>query len=247
MDAFREDLAHAVRRLKQRPGFTLVAAGTLAVGIGGATALFSVAHAVILRPLPYADPDRLALVWQSDRERGQPFVEMSYPAFRDWRAGNPAFEDMAGMPSTNQSWTLSGKGEPVELVGRLVSWSFFRVLGVQPALGRTFTAENDRRGAARVAVLSQRLWRERFAADPGIVGRSLVLDREPFTVVGVMPEGFAYPAGVELWTPLVPGVSELAEQPGVFWMSALGRLKPGVTLEQAGRDMAAFSSSYNRE
>ena len=154
MDAFREDLAHAVRRLKQRPGFTLVAAGTLAVGIGGATALFSVAHAVILRPLPYAEPDRLALVWQSDRERGQPFVEMSYPAFRDWRASNPAFEGMAGMPSTNQSWTLSGRGEPLELVGRLVSWSFFDVLGVSPALGRPFREEEDRRGAARVVVLS---------------------------------------------------------------------------------------------
>ena len=167
MDAFREDLAHAVRRLKRRPGFTLVATATLAVGIGGATALFSVAHAVMLRPLPYAEPDRLALVWQSDRERGQPFVEMSYPAFRDWRASNPAFEDMAGMPSTNQSWTLSGRGEPVELVGRLVSWSFFDVLGVSPALGRPFREEEDRRGAARVIVLSHGLWRDRFASDPG--------------------------------------------------------------------------------
>jgi putative ABC transport system permease protein len=247
MSAFREDLAHAVRRLKQRPGFTLVAAATLAVGIGGATALFSVAHAVILRPLPYTEPDRLALVWQSDRERGQPFVEMSYPAFRDWRASNPAFEDLAGMPSTNQSWTLGGQGEPVELVGRLVSWSFFDVLGVSPALGRTLLEEDDRRGAAHVVVLSHRLWRARFASDPGIVGRAIVLDRGPFTVVGVMPEGFAYPAGVELWTPLVPGVNELAEQPGVWWMSALGRLKPGVSLAQARRDMTAFASSYNRE
>ena len=247
MGTFRQDLAHAVRRLARRPGFTLVASLTLAVGIGGATALFSVAHAVILRPLPYAEPDRLALVWQSDRERGQPFVEMSYPAFRDWRAGNPAFEELAGLPSTNQSWTFSGKGEPVELVGRLVSWSFFRVLGVPPALGRTLVEDDDRRGAARVVVLSDTLWRERFAADPGVVGRSITLDRDPFTVVGVMPKGFAYPAGAELWTPLVPGVSELAEQPGVFWMSALGRLKPGVSLEQARRDMAAFSSRYNGE
>jgi len=247
MGAFRQDLAHAVRRLARRPGFTLVATLTLAVGIGGATALFSVAHAVILRPLPYAAPDRLALVWQSDRERGQPFVEMSYPAFRDWRAGNPAFEELAGLPSTNQSWTLRGKDEPVELVGRLVSWSFFRVLGVQPALGRALVEDDDRRGAARVVVLSHGLWRDRFAADPGIVGRSITLDREPFTVVGVMPKGFAYPADVELWTPLVPGVNELAEQTGVWWMSAIGRLKPGVSLQQARRDMAAFATSYNRE
>jgi putative ABC transport system permease protein len=243
----RQDLASAARRLARRPGFTLVAAATLAVGIGGAVAIFSVAHAVMLRPLPYAEPDRLALVWQSDRERGQPFVEMSYPTFRDWRASNPAFEDMAGLPSTNQTWTMSGRDEPVELVGRLVSWSFFDLLGVRPALGRTLLAEDDRRGAPRVVVLSHGLWRDRFASDPHVVGASLVLDGDPFTVVGVMPEAFAYPAGVELWTPLVPGVSELAEQPGVWWMSAIARLKPGVSLAQARRDMAAHASEYNRE
>src|SRR5262245_49960241 len=247
MGAFRQDIAHAVRRLARRPGFTAVAALTMAVGIGGATALFSVAHAIILRPLPYAQPDRLALVWQSDRERAQPFVEMSYPAFRDWRAGNPLFEDMSGLPSTNQTWTLSGRGEPVELVGRLVSWNFFDVLGVRPALGRALATEDDRRGAPRVVVLSHALWRDRFGSDPRIVGSSLVLDGEPFAVVGVMPDGFAYPAGAELWTPVVPGVSELAEQPGVWWMSAVGRLKPGVALAQARRDMAAHASSYNRE
>jgi putative ABC transport system permease protein len=241
------DLAHAARRLWRRPAFAAVAAGTLALGIGGAVAIFSVARAVVLRPLPYASPERLAMLWQRDAERGQPFVEMSYPAFRDWRASNPSFEDMAGLPSTNQTWTLSGRGEPVELVGRLVSWSFFDVLGVRPALGRTLAADDDRRGAARVVVLSHALWRDRFGSDPRIVGASLVLDGEPFAVVGVMPDGFAYPTGVELWTPVVPGVSELAEQPGVWWMSAVGRLKPGVTLAQARRDMAAHASSYNRE
>jgi putative ABC transport system permease protein len=247
MGALRQDLEFALRRLARRPGFTLVAAGTLALGIGGATAIFSVAHAVVLRPLPYPQPDRLALVWQSDRERGQPFVEMSYPTFRDWRSGNPAFEDLAGLPSTNQTWTLLGRGDPVELVGRLVSWNFFDVLGVRPLLGRTLVAEDDRRGAPRVVVLSHALWRDRFGSDARLVGSTLQLDHEPFTVVGVMPESFAYPAGAELWTPLVPGVSELAEQPGVWWMSALGRLKPGVTLTQARREMAAYASGYNRE
>jgi putative ABC transport system permease protein len=247
MPALGEDLAHAVRRLARRPAFAAVATATLAVGIGGATALFSVAHAVVLRPLPYARPDRLVMLWQEDLERGQPFVEMSYPAFRDWRAANPVFEDLAGLPSTNQSWTLTGRGEPVELTGRLVSWSFFRVLGVPPALGRTLRPEDDRRGAARVVVLGHDLWRNRFGVDPRVVGTSLVLDGEPFTVVGVMPQGFAYPAGAELWTPVVPGVSELAEQPGVWWMSAIGRLKDGVSLEQARRDMRALATRYNLE
>ncbi len=247
MGSLGEDLAHAVRRLARRPAFALVATATLAVGIGGATALFSVAYAVMLRPLPYARPERLALLWQKDLQRGQPFVEMSYPTFRDWRAANPAFEELAGLPSTNQSWTLSGRGEPVVLTGRLVSWSFFRVLGVPAALGRTLLPEDDRRGAARVVVLGHDLWHHRFGADPRVVGTSLVLDEVPFTVVGVMPEGFAYPAGAEMWTPLVPGVSELAEQPGVWWMSAVGRLKPGVSLEQARRDMASLATRYNVE
>jgi putative ABC transport system permease protein len=247
MSSVRQDLAHAARRLARRPALTLVATATLAVGIGGATAIFSVAHAVILRPLPYARPERLVLLWQSDLERGQPFVELSYPAFRDWRARNPVFEDLAGLPSTNQSWTLSGRGEPVRLVGRLVTWNFFSALGVPPALGRAFLPDDDRRGAARVVVLGHGLWRDRFASDPGVVGRVVVLDRQPFTVVGVMPEGFAYPAGADLWTPLVPGVGEIAEQPGVWWMSGLGRLRPGVSLEQARRDMAALVSSYDLE
>ena len=118
---------------------------------------------------------------------------------------------------------------------------------MKPALGRTLAEDDDRRGAARVVVLSHALWRDRFGSDPRIVGASLALDGEPFAVVGVMPDGFAYPAGAELWTPLVPGVSELAEKPGVWWMSALGRLKPGVSLAQARRDMAALATSYNRE
>ena len=179
MGSLGEDLAHAVRRLARRPAFALVATATLAVGIGGGTALFSVANAVMLRPLPYARPERLVLLWQKDLERGQPFVEMSYPTFLDWRAANPVFEELAGLPSTNQSWTLSGRGEPVELTGRLVSWSFFRVLGVPAALGRTLLPEDDRRGATRVVVLGHDLWRDRFGADPRVVGTSFVLDDEP--------------------------------------------------------------------
>jgi putative ABC transport system permease protein len=247
MGSFRQELADGLRRLGRRPGFTLVATITLALGIGGATAIFSVAQAVVLRPLPYADPDRLVLLWQSDRERGQPFVEMSYPTFRDWRRSNSVFEDLAGLPSTNQTWTLSGRGEPVKLVGRLVSWSFFSVLGVQPALGRGLRPEDDRSGAARVVVLGHALWRDRFSGDPRVVGSSIVLDQQPFTVVGVMPESFAYPSGAELWTPLVPGVGSVADRPEVWWMSGLGRLKPGVSLDRARREMATLVASYNVE
>ncbi len=247
MGSVRQELAQAVRRIARRPGLSLVAAALLAAGIGGATAIFSVADAVVLRPLPYAQQDRLVLVWQSDVARGQSFVEMSYPTFRDWRAGNRVFEDLAGLPSTNQGWTLSGRGEPVKVVGRLVSWSFFSVLGVAPVLGRAFVPDDDRQGATRVAVLSHALWRHRFGADADIVGRATTLDGQPFTIVGVMPPGFAYPADAELWTPLVPGVGEVAEMPQVWWMSAIGRLKAAVSLDQARRDMAALARIYNRE
>ena len=205
------------------------------------------AHAVVLRPLPYARPDRLVLVWQSDRERGQPFVEMSYPTFRDWRANRAVFEDLAGFPSTNQGWILTGQGEPVNVTGRLVSANFFRVLGVAPALGRDLLPEDDRRGAARVVVLSHRLWRTRFASDSSIVGRAVVLDNEAFTVVGVMPESFAYPAGAELLDARRPG-RERARGAARRVVDERARPAPTrVTLEQARRDMESIATAYNRD
>jgi putative ABC transport system permease protein len=242
------DLALAARRLGRRPGFSGVVVATLALGIGGATAIFSVAHAVVLRPFPFHDPDRLVLLWQSDEHRGQPFVEMSYPTYRDWRDGNHVFTDLAGMPSTNQGWVLTLGDRPRGVSGRIVTANFFSVLGVAPARGRAFVPEDDRVGAARVVVLSDALWRGVFGSAPDVVDRSIVLDGESFGVVGVMPRGFAYPRGAELWTPVVPAVgAEVAEDAGVWWMSGLGRLAPGVSLGDARREMGALALAYNRE
>ena len=133
------------------------------------------------------------------------------------------------------------------LAGRWVSGNFFSVLGVAPLHGRALRPEDDRPGAPRVVVLGHALWRDRLSATPDIVGQSLTLDDQSYTVVGVMPLGFGFPKGAELWTPLVPAMGELAESPGVMWMSGLGRLKPGVTLEQARADMTALVERYNRE
>jgi putative ABC transport system permease protein len=242
------DLVLAARRLGRRPGFTAVAVATLALGIGGTSAIFSVAHAVVLRPFPYHDPDRLVLLWQSDEQRGQPFVEMSYPTYRDWRDRNDVFTELAGMPSINQGWVLTLGDRPRGVNGRIVTASFFSVLGVAPALGRALVPEDDRVGAARVVVLSDALWRNAFGSAPDVVGRSIVLDGESYTVVGVMPRGFAYPRGAELWTPIVPAVgAAIAEDAGVWWMSGLGRLAPGVSLEDARREMGALALAYNRE
>ena len=242
-----QDLAQAARRLSRRPGFTALAVLTLGLGLGGATALWSVADAVVLRPLPFAEPERLVLFWQNDRTRNQPFVEMSYPAFRDYREQNQVFAELAGMPSTNQGLLLTGRGEPTPLEGRWVSGNFFSVVGVPPLLGRTFEPTDDVAGAPRVVVLSHSLWRELFSAAPGIVGQSLTLDDQPYTVVGIAPPGFEYPKGARFWTPLVPSAGEIAENPGVWWMSGLGRLRPGVSVEQARAEMTGLAERYNRD
>jgi putative ABC transport system permease protein len=237
------------RLVRSRPSIPLVAIATLALGIGGATAIFSVADAVILRPLPFADPGRIVLLWQKETTRNQPFVELSYPSFREWREQSRSFVEMAGMPSTNMGLLWKGNGEPQRLLGRWVTGHFFSVMGVAPMLGRTFSDDDDKAGAARVIVLSHALWREQFSADPAIVGRSLELDGKPYTVVGVMPPSFAYPAGATFWTPLVPPSVEggFLEDAGVMWMSAIGRLRPDVSVAEATAEMSGIANRYGRE
>jgi putative ABC transport system permease protein len=233
--------------MRRRPGLTAVAVLTLATGIGGATAVFSVADAVILRPLPFPDSDRLVVLWQRDLKAGQPVVAISYPAYKDWRDQNRVFEELAGMPEMNWRWTLTGRGEPMELLGRLVTANFFAVMSRRPLLGRTLEPEDDRMGATPVVVLSHALWRERFSQDAAIVGQALVLNGQAHTVVGVMPKGFAYPHGAQLWMPLVPGAAaNLLESGGFQWMIAVGRVKPKVSLDVARREMNTLLDRYLR-
>jgi putative ABC transport system permease protein len=224
-----------MRMLARQPGFTAVAILTIALGVGGATAIFSVADAVVLRPLPYGDTDAVFLLRQSDLKKNHPFVELSYPAFTAWRDRSRSFESLAAMPSVNLGFILSGRGEPASLEGRWVSASLFEMLGARAALGRVLSPDDDRPGAPLVVVLSDSLWRERFGADPAVVGQSVTLDDRPHTVVGVMPPSFAYPARAELWTAIgASAPAGLLEHPGVWWMFVVGRLRPGVTIE-AGR------------
>jgi predicted permease len=245
MNTLWSELRYAGRRLVRRPGFAALALGTLAIGIGGATAIFSVADAVILRPLPYADSDRIAVLWHSDRARNLDFVEMSYPAYRYWRDQNHVFEHLGAMLTVNWPWTLRGRGEPVEVSGRLVTADFFSAMGVSPHLGRTLMETDDRIGADPVVVLSHSLWRERFSEDPAVIGQSIVLRDRAFTVVGVMPREFAYPKDARLWMPMVPGVgAEDVESESVMWCIALGRLKPGVSMEQARTEMSGLLVRY---
>src|SRR5687768_10186689 len=183
LDALGQDLRFAARTLRRSPGFSLVAVLTLAVGIGATTAVFSVVDAALLRPLPYPEPHRVVfLTDQQDVE-----TPMSYPEFVEWRADTAVFSDLAAYFTTTLA--MSGAGEPEVLAGARTSASLARVLGVSATVGRTFRDDEDAPGAERVILLGDGLWRRRFGADPGVVGRTLSLNGRPYVVVGVLPPG----------------------------------------------------------
>ena len=240
-------MRHAVRGLLKSPGFTLVAVLTLALGIGGATAMFSVADAVVLRPLPYADVDRLVVVSMSDRERNQPFVEISYPAYREWRDRSRQLQSIAAMSSVNDETILTGRGEPTPVEGRWVTGDFFSVLGVAPALGRVLRRDDDQPGAPNVVVISHRFWVDRLSSDRDVIGQSMMLDGKSHTIVGVMPPGFAYPKGALYWVPVGPiGGQALLENRSVFWMIGLGRLRLESGFEAARAELTSIWQQVHR-
>src|SRR5258708_7248862 len=198
-----QDLRFAIRMLHKSPGFTAVAVLTLALGIGANTAIFSVVRAVILRPLPYANPEQLFLASEAEPEEGISGRGMSYPAFTELRNDNHVFSAIAGFGG--HALVLTGHGEPSEVSTVVVTSDFFSVLAAEPLLGRLFLSEDGQPGAAPVVVLSENLWRYRFGADPGILGRSITLDMRPYTVIGVMPASFHTPflnQANQVWIPL---------------------------------------------
>jgi putative ABC transport system permease protein len=236
MDAVRQDLRYAGRMLLKAPGFSLVVIVVLALGIGASTAIFSVVHAVLLRPLPYDDPDRLVLIRETLRDR---FGGVTAPNFVDWREQNQVFAEMAARQRA--TFTLTGRDQPERVSGARVTHRYFPMLGVAPVLGRSFLPEEDRPGAPPVALLSEALWRSRFAADTGVVGGAIRLDGRAHTVVGIAPAGVEIPGGVEeLWVPLSIGPDDLAAT-GSHTLSVVARLKPGVELEQARSDMKSIA------
>jgi predicted permease len=243
MRTLLQDLRYAARALRASPGFTLVAALTLALGVGANTAIFSVVHAVLLRPLPFAEPDRLVRAFTvNDGIPGS----MSPPDFLDFRAQNHVFQGLAAYDALD--FTLTALGEPARLPGVSVTSGFFETLGVRPLLGRTFRAEESRPDRSRVVLLSHALWRQRFGGDPGVLGRTVTLDGRSYTVVGVMPPGFDYPARRELWTPIPEDEDFTSEENrrGEY-LAVIGRLRPGATLDQAAADLAALAGRLARE
>ncbi|HKP86340.1 MAG TPA: ABC transporter permease [Blastocatellia bacterium] len=258
MEKLFQDLRYGIRVLAKSPGLAFVAIITLALGIGANTAIFSVVNAVLLRPLPYEHPERLALVWETNPkiQIGFDLLPASAGSFTDWRNQSQSFEDLSLVSGT--AFNLTGTTVPEKLTGASVSASFFKLLGVEPAVGRTFTEEEDRAGANRVVVISHSLWQSRWAGDPDIVGKTLTLDNNSYTVIGIMPKGFNYPKATdlpsyfqlpprtELWTPMAL-TNELSINRGNHNYGVLARLKPGVTIEQAQSEMTAISQDAEQK
>ena len=247
MTGLIQDLRHSLRALNRNPGFALSATLMLALAIGANTAVFSVIDKVLVRPLPIADADRIVVIWPRERANPTTIGEISHWTFRSWQQQARSFETLAGIGSVNWSLVLREHGEPVTLPIAAVSASFFPLVRTPAALGRTLFPEDDRRGAAHVVVMSHGCWVRRFGADPHIVGRRLMLDDAAHTVVGVMPDGFDYPRGAELWVPVVPSLAEAStpnldalESPSFGVLFVLGRLRHGTTIEQARAEVTGL-------
>ncbi|HEV2194882.1 MAG TPA: ABC transporter permease [Candidatus Acidoferrum sp.] len=246
-----QDLRFAIRMLRKSPGFTAVAVLTLALGIGANTAIFSVVNAVLLRPLPYANSGQLVFVSDAKPEAGISGLGMSFPTFMELRDHNRAFNAIAGFGA--HALVLTGSGEPSELSTVVVTSDFFSVLAADPMLGQVFISDDDRRGAAPAAILSENLWRSRFGADPGIIGRSITLDMRPYTVIGVMPASFHTPfitQANQVWIPLAqdPLFSVwMTKPPQEHWMAAIARVRPDISFDQAKAELDTISAGLAKE
>ncbi len=247
-DDLFQDLRYGARMLLNKPGFSLVALLTLALGIGANTAMFTVVDAALLRSLPFRDPGRLFQLWETRRTGELKQLDASYPDYLDWGSQSEAIESICGYTGWGGSFTLTRRGEPERIDGARVTASFFSVLGVEPILGRSFVPDEERTGARPTVILSYGLWQRRFGADPNIVGDMLTLDGDGYTGLGVLPRSFQFaPMGnAELWVPLRPSPSQISQR-FMHWLDVIVRLKPGVTLEQAETQIATIAARIEHE
>jgi predicted permease len=245
MQTLLQDVRYAIRLLVKSPSFTVVALATLAFGIAANAAIFSIVNALLLRPLPYAEPDRLVMLWQDLRARGGPEDEWLAPAhFFDWRSRATSLESSALYRNANPS--LTGSGEPEQLRGWAVTADYFRMLGAAPAIGRDFTADDDRPGAPLTAIITHGLWVRRFGADPSLVGRAISLNREPVTVIGVLPAAFRNPfEAPEIFRPVQ--LNPVGASRGNITLRMFARLRPGVSFEQAQAELDTIGRAVAAE
>jgi predicted permease len=248
---FLQEVRYGLRGFARNPGFTAIAILTLSLGIGANTAIFSVADALLLRPLAFAQPERLVLL--SSQKRGQEFALglLSWTRFDQLQRESKSFSGIAAF--TNEVFNVTGRDDPEQVPSARVSWNFLEVLGVRPALGRSFTLQEDQPGGPLAVLLSDGMWRRRFSADPGVVGRQITLDQKDYTIVGVLPAGFRFDLlgpKIDLITTRVSELNIITPQQvqaGAGFLNAVARLKPGLRREQAQAEMDAVASSYDKE
>jgi putative ABC transport system permease protein len=250
IEDFAKDLRYGVRMLGESPAFTAVALVTLALGIGANTAIFSVVDAVLLRALPYPDPDQLVLMFNVPYKRPDALLGISYRDFTEYRGHNQVFSEMAG--NTFHNLTLTGAGEPSIVNTADVTPEIFSVLRAKPLAGRLLLPEDGKPGAAAVVVVSEDLWRSRFGSDPNLVGQSITLDMRRFAVVGIVPASFRYPDGAphqDVWISVMqdPLFGPHTSQPGVRLLGVIGRLKPGVSVAKGQAEMGAMGARFAQE
>jgi predicted permease len=237
------DVRYALRMLRKNPGFAAIAILTLALGIGANTAMFSVVEGVLLAPLPYRQPDRLVVVWEKNLTLNR-FISPSYPDFRDWQRTSRSFEQSAAL--TVEGYDITAPGTPEHVDGKLVSSGFFSALGVNLALGREFSQDEDKHGGAPVVIISDRLQKNRFGSDAQVLGKSVVMNGVQYTIVGVAPRGFQFIDASDVYTPLGQGNPMFLDDRSVHPIFAFARLKPDVSIAQAQSEMNAVQENLDR-
>jgi len=243
MDHFLQDVRYALRVLRKSPGFTLAAVLALALGIGANSAVFSVVNGVLLRPMPFAEPERLVRIFGNLHGMGLERISVSVLEYRDYREAPRTLGSVAAF--TDADVTLTGQEVPERLRAIIATASFLSTLGVAPVMGRNFSEEEETEGRDQVVVLTHRLWRGRFGANPDILGTTLTLDGQPFTVVGVLPAGFEYPQGTDLYVPFAPTPDMLDPNArGRRFLDVVARVKPGGSVEAAQRDMDRVAAGF---
>ena len=239
-----DEIRYAWRSLRRSPSFAATATLALAIGIGANVAIFSLVDALLVRPFPLHEPDRIVEVWEDASHIGFPRNNPAPANFLDWKARNHVFGDLAAQ--RGDLYALTGDGEPEQVEGSPVTYNLFPLLGVSPILGRNFSKDEDRPGGGFVVLISYRLWQQRYGADPAMVGRDIVLDSTKCRVIGVMPRGFLFPRDSDIWIPMALSREAWAQR-GNHYLHAFARLRPGVTLADAQRDMAGIMAQLARE
>ena len=243
LDSLLQDLRYGARMLRKNPGFTAVAVLTLALGIGANTAIFSVVQGVLLSPLPYNQPDRLVMIMESNPRYAHVWV--SYPNFQDWQRNAQSFLQMAAF--MQQGYDLTNPGTPEHVDGRAVTAGFFSTLGVRLALGREFSAQQDQHGGARALIISDRLWKNRFAQKPQVLGKPATLDGVDYFVVGVLPPGFRFWSDADVYTPLGQGDALIINARGSHdGIGAIARLRPQVSISQAKAEISTIQNTLDQ-